>query len=1739
MRNPSELDDDQPVLVVGVGASAGGLQAFKQLLSVLPSNSGMAFLLVQHLDPSHESLLSELLASSTGMPVVDAEHGAPLRANTVHVIMPGCALAIRDGHMALSEPTLHRGVRLPVNHLFDSLAREYGSSAVGIVLSGAGSDGSAALRNLKTAGGLVIAQEPGSSGQTGMPQSAIDTRLVDLILEIDEMPAALQRFADLPEEARLDPPAEEDELARQADDDKPDQPPVLPRQANGEDTAIASGGMGEADDDDVSGNRAAAGKQEFGEQQLRQLKSLISAQTDFDLGIYKPKTVRRRLMRRMLLSGFDDTDVYLSHVRDHPEEQQSLVRDLLISVTSFFRDPSAYQALRESVIEPMIAMLDSDADIRMWVAGCATGEEAYSIAMTVLDVADERGKSVELQLFATDVDQAALSVAREGIYTPASVEQVSRRRLDRYFEVIEGRGYRVRSFLRDRISFAIHDLSRDPPFSRMHLVSFRNVMIYLTPETQEHCLGVIHFALRPEGCLFLGTSEVPGMRRELFNTVSKAGHLYRKAGTSRTVVAPTRSKRFPLPGMRSAKRGGARANDEPGKADTVTDPARRFMLETWAPPTIVVGEEGNLLFLHGELGQYLHFPQGDEPRLYLDSMLRDAYATRILGALYRCRRQKEPVEVVSRVDGNDGVEIRITAKPAPKLGTGVVMLSFQSVDNASRALGAPEGNVAAVASGAQSAVQLESQDTEVIQRLDEELKATREDLRNTVEELESSNEELRSSNEESMSMNEELQATNEELEATTEELRSLNEELSTVNGQLRGKIEQQEQTSDDLSNFFASAAVPILFLDEQLRIKRFTPSARELLGIDQSDVGRHTSDIARELLQRGLEADARWVLEHLTVRSAELSTHDGRWFTRQVLPYRTSNRRIEGVVVTLLDVTELKQASERLAARERQQRVIARLGFAALSEGDLQEFMERTTRELNQTLDLDHCKILELQPGGHRMLLRAGVGWNEGLVGSGWVDSGVDTQAGYTLSVPDPVIVEDIATDQRFSDSAMLLDHAATSGLSCVIRAGDQVYGVMGGYTSDKRLFTQEDSDFILAAANIVGSTFNRYEDQLRQSLDSAVARVLAERRDIDGTLTAVQSALVAEFGCDLSELWWTDEQGSFNCRHLHITSPEGYRRIRDHMQERDITAASDLVTQVQTSELAVWATDIGDPALFADDEHARNFGFTSAIALPIKSEDRLLGVLTLYARWRLFPIDILMRSLTNIGLIIGAALVRIRQEEREERLAAITASSHDAIFSHDIEGQVTEWLSGAERLYGFDADEMVGQSVERLVPAEQKERQWAITQRILAGEIVEPFETRRLSSDNRQIEVSVRSAAIRGAGGAVAGVSYTERDITRLKDTQRQLVNADRQKDEFIAMLGHELRNPLSSIRSAAELLKMNDSNDPDIRYSQEVLERQSNHMAKLLDGLLDVSRIISGKITLDIQSVDFTDVCREVLADTQLRVGEAGLMLTHEIPDKPIMVEADRLRLVQIVDNLVSNAIRYSRQTGSISLILSVEDELSVLRISDDGVGIEADLLPRVFDVFWQSHQNLDRARGGLGLGLSLVQALAELHGGSIQAFSEGTDKGAEFVFRMPLGAPGKLSTNDAGVVQQALLDILIIEDNRDNADLISRVLVHLGHRVTAVSDGSSGVESATQQRPDVVLCDLGLPGELSGFDVAQKLREQPETANIRLIALSGYGSEAVRRRSSRAGFELHLTKPVGIQDLKVAIGAVRASD
>jgi two-component system CheB/CheR fusion protein len=618
------------------------------------------------------------------------------------------------------------------------------------------------------------------------------------------------------------------------------------------------------------------------------------------------------------------------------------------------------------------------------------------------------------------------------------------------------------------------------------------------------------------------------------------------------------------------------------------------------------------------------------------------------------------------------------------------------------------------------------------------------------------------------------------------------------------------------------------------------------------------------------------------------------------------------------------------------------------------------------------------------------------------------------------------------------------------------------------------------------------------------------------------------ELRASIAEAWWVDEDSAqLSFRHLYVSTQLNSAFVAQKLEQAENRSSEGLKVQSLRSKRAIWCTNQSESDSFLKSQAAKELELLSTLIVPIASGSTVLGVLSFYSRERPFVDNWLLHNLENLGRSIGEFVRSTESEHIEKRLAAITANSHDAILVYTSDGTISEWLDGAVRLFGYSAAEMVGETVERMIPPELIEYHRAIVDRVRRGESVEPFETTRICKDGSRVFVSVRISPIRNPNGEVIGISATDRDITDLKETERRLLEADRQKNVFIAMLGHELRNPLSAICAASGILRVAGDDSENIERAERILERQTAHMTRLLDGILDLSRIIQGKIELKKEVVDLAETCRAVAEDVEYRTRDRDLSFEYELPNEPIWIEGDNVRLAQIVDNILSNAVKYSKDGASILLELKTSNQVAVLRVMDNGSGITPELLPHVFELFKQSDKSMDRAFGGLGIGLTLVRALTELHGGTATAFSEGQDKGAELRIELPTTLKVPTGSQPSNGEPLGTLRVLVIEDNRDAADALQLVLELNGHDVLVCYDGPSGLSVAKQHQPDIVLCDLGLP-EMSGFEVARAFRASRRLKKTRLIAMTGYGRAEDRARCLESGFDAHMTKPVDLDEL-----------
>lgn len=817
-----------------------------------PSLAGMAFIIVQHMDPKSESHLVDLLARHTSLKVRPAQDGLAIKPNHVYVCIPNRDLVVKDGHLQLLEAEAERSQRRPIDRLYDSMASAYGNHAIAIILSGTAADGSRGISAIKTAGGMVMVQDPETAEFDGMPRNAISTGLVDLVLPVEEMPEVLQRLAAQPSGDGIT-----------EDGGEPDE------------------GGSDAEESDVESAT------------LHSILSVLHDQFDYDFTDYKRPTLLRRTQRRMSLRNVDGFDAYAKLVREDAQEVATLYRDLMINVSSFFRDPKAWEELGKQVIEPLVARHGDGDEIRVWSAGCATGEEAYTIGMALLETIELSGKRIRPQIFATDVSDS-LEVARAGVYPETIEAQLSQERLAKFFVKREST-YEVKKHLRDLIVFARHNVISDPPFSRMDIIICRNLLIYIEPETQRKILGMFNFALRDGGTLFLGSAETIGMRGELFEPISAPWRIFR----SRRVVHAGRFD-FPRFSVTDQRRGALDQTKSRRPArDEYLAMAHRALLDRYAPPSVVIDADHQVLVYHGDTSRYLAQP-GGEPTRDLLALVSPGLRPPLRHAIHEAGSERRSATAVnaSIKDGESRRPVTLTVSPIgqPRDESPLLLVSFQE----------PAEAVDGVARESEDS-DSRGQTGQTVDQLEEELRLTRQDLRDVSEQYDRLVEEYSTSNEEMLSINEELQSANEELETSKEELQSLNEELNTLNNELRSKVEAVEQTNNDLNNLLVSTEVATLFLDTSCHIRWFTPAIKQVLRLIPSDVGRPISDLASIVTGSNLEPAAKTVLKTLVPVEAEVNSEQGQSYIRRVLPYRTTDNRIDGIVVTFVDITEHKR----------------------------------------------------------------------------------------------------------------------------------------------------------------------------------------------------------------------------------------------------------------------------------------------------------------------------------------------------------------------------------------------------------------------------------------------------------------------------------------------------------------------------------------------------------------------------------------------------------------------------------------------------------------------------------------------------------------------------------------------------------------------------------------------------------------------------------------------------------------
>jgi len=1220
-----------------------------------------------------------------------------------------------------------------------------------------------------------------------------------------------------------------------------------------------------------------------------------------------------------------------------------LLQDLLISVTNFFRDSECFTALEQQI--PMLFANKGPNDaVRVWVAACATGEEAYSVAMLLREHAWLLDSPPLIQIFATDLDEEAIRAAREGIYPTAIEADLSEERLRRFF-IKEHRGYRVRRELRETVLFAVHDVLKDSPFSRLDLVSCRNLLIYLNREAQGRVLDTFHFALLPGARLFLGSAESVEDESQLFGVLDKKHRIYVQRPVPRgslPVASGPGTLALALEAQQAAREGPVVVGSAFEQAsNSIARVARSGearhatwselhlrLLEHLAPPSILVDSQYDVVHLSPSAGRFLQF-SGGEPSRNLLRAVNPGLRIELRAALYQAAQTRSDSEVpdVAVVINGESQSVSIRVMPASDLGGEMYLVILQA-------------NAPAPPQEPAEGQPPRAEPDPVAHHLDRELERLKSHLRDTVEQYEASTEELKASNEELQAMNEELRSATEELETSREELQSINEELTTVNHELKSKVDELGHANSDLHNLMDATAIATVFLDRELRITRYTPSAVTLFNLIPTDVGRPLTYLTTQLDYPELGDDAQRVLERLVPIEREVGQADKSWHLARLLPYRTIEDRIAGVVLSFVNITERKQAEE------------MRLWLSAVVG---------STSDAIVSFSLD----------------RTILSWN----------SGAERMFGYTA-------------EEAIGQSVAMLS---------------------AGGDSENELFLSR-----LAAA----LPLDNYET-VRRRKDGAeihVALTVSPIRDDSGRVVA------------------------------------GTAIARD-------------ITDAKRTEAAL-------------------------------------------------------------------------RESREQLRLVIENASEFAIFSTDLERRITIWNTGAERLLGYAENEVLGRPADiiftdedRAAKAPEREARQALAEG-RAGD--DRFHRRK---DGSLFWASGAMMLMRDSNDRAVGFVKILRDQSSAREAQEAIERsqaelmlalhdarasrdaleaADAAKDRFLAVLSHELRNPLNSIAAAARLLDVSSGSGTELQRAAEVVRRQAGAMSALLDELLDVSRLRLGRLSMQKRPVAISTVIESALEATHPIIDAAGHSLSMRLPANDLEVEGDPVRLAQVVNNLLSNAAKYTPPGGRIDVSAELTGNEVIVKVADNGIGMVPADIDRMFDMFSQAPEARERAGNGLGIGLALSRNIVELHGGWIRARSEGPGQGSEFQVGLPLlrvlGARESRGGAAAPEARRLVGDVLVLvaDDNEDAAWGVAKLLEISGYRTVTAAGGRRALQLAAELRPAVVLLDVGMP-DMDGHEVARRLRAMDGGQSLVLLAMTGWGQESDVRRSLQAGFDTHLTKPV----------------
>ncbi|MEM8570417.1 MAG: chemotaxis protein CheB [Pseudomonadota bacterium] len=974
------------VMVIGVGASAGGLDALIRFFAATEADVGAAFIVVQHLDPTQKSIMASLIGRETPLEVIEARNAELIKANTVYTTPPGKYVTVVDGQLVLEEPKEARYHRTPIDHLFRGLAESYGPKSAGIVLSGTGSDGSKGLAAIKAQQGMTFVQAPSDAEFDGMPRSAIESGSADIVASADDLPNRLRQRLGL----------------------------VVRNPSPSEDRADG----------------------------LAEVLDVLSICNGFDFFEYKTSTLSRRVRRRMARTQIEIVAEYVDYLKRKPEERETLINDLLIGVTSFFRDTEAWEEFATLAIDPTIERLPEGATLRAWAAGCASGEEAYTLAIALIERIERLRARISIQVFGTDLNPNAIETARAGAYSLSSVSGISPERVARWFVKEDGH-VRVISSLREKVVFATQNAVNDPPFSSLDLITCRNLLIYLDNQAQDRLMELFHFSLSEKGFLMLGSAESAARSQDAFSAISNKHRIYqRKEGRARL-----------LPSRPATRR--ETAQQPQGRTETVirADVATGAMLSRFVPPAILLKENFDIAGMHGDLGDYMKFRRAGLTSSVLN-IIADPYQVQVWKAVQSAKRDNGPSEALVNPVEPGQVRTRILAEPVNVDARREFLVYF--IRDEKQQAADPE----------EFAVPGFAETDEEIGSYRSEVQMLRQELQAVIDRSERSNEELQAANEEVMSANEELQSSNEELETSREELQSLNQELKSINHELEEKVTELETTNDDLANLIRSTDIATIFLDTELNIRRFSERATDLMSIRDEDVGRPISELALKVDDPDLARDVRRVLANLETIEVKVES-ELKAYLRRITPFRTHANLIQGAIVTYADVTVVSQTAEKLAQQARRQAIVADLGELALSSPDDVVLFDRAAQGLAEGVGAALAAVQRYDAETSSFCLVAGAGRAARFTGS-WTADARRNELGLAFRLHGPLVTADVSSETRFRPSQLLKDAEVRAGVCATIGPLFNPWGIVEAWWTDAGKPDEEVVNYVTAFANVL-----------------------------------------------------------------------------------------------------------------------------------------------------------------------------------------------------------------------------------------------------------------------------------------------------------------------------------------------------------------------------------------------------------------------------------------------------------------------------------------------------------------------------------------------------------------------------------------------------------------------------------------------------------------------------------------------